>query len=166
MPTFHFFLYLALLAGAYVFKLAYIGWFGPYLMGALCLLPPLLLLLSLPSMLSLRAEISAVKAEENRLKDRRTRLEKTADRLMKILDRECAGQKTDLGVATFSYRKTFRVEVEDAEKAVRWLKRNKFTECFRIPAPEVAKAEVKKLISAGTNVPGCTVVQDYSCSLR
>lgn len=52
-------MYLALLAGAYVFKLAYIGWFGPYLMGALCLLPPLLLLLSLPSMLSLRAEISA-----------------------------------------------------------------------------------------------------------
>lgn len=59
MPTFHFFLYLALLAGAYVFKLAYIGWFGPYLMGALCVLPPLLLLLSLPSMLSLRAELSA-----------------------------------------------------------------------------------------------------------
>lgn len=59
MPTFHFFLYLALLAGAYVFKLAYIGWFGPYLMGALCVLPPLLLLLSLPSMISLRAEISA-----------------------------------------------------------------------------------------------------------
>ena len=59
MPTFHFFLYLAALAAAYVFKLAYIGWFGPYLMGALCLLPPLLLLLSLPSMLSLRAEISA-----------------------------------------------------------------------------------------------------------
>lgn len=116
--------------------------------------------------LNLRAEISAVKAEENRLKERRTRLEKTADRLMKILDRECAGQKTDLGVATFSYRKTSRVEVEDAEKAVRWLKRNKFTECFRIPVPEVAKAEVKKLISAGTNVPGCTVVQDYSCSLR
>lgn len=52
-------MYLALLAGAYVFKLAYIGWFGPYLMGALCVLPPLLLLLSLPSMLSLRAEISA-----------------------------------------------------------------------------------------------------------
>ena len=116
--------------------------------------------------LNLRAEISAVKAEDNRLKERRTRLEKTSDRLMKILDRECAGQKTDLGVATFSYRKTSRVEVEDAEKAVRWLKRNKFTECFRIPAPEVAKAEVKKLISAGTKVPGCTVVQDYSCSLK
>ena len=59
MPTFHFFLYLAALAAAYVFKLAYIGWFGPYLMGALCLLPPLLLLLSLPSMLGLRVEISA-----------------------------------------------------------------------------------------------------------
>ncbi|MDY4487487.1 MAG: DUF58 domain-containing protein [Candidatus Limivicinus sp.] len=59
MPTFHFFLYLAAVAAAYVFKLAYIGWFGPYLMGALCLLPPVLVLFSLPSMLKLSAEISA-----------------------------------------------------------------------------------------------------------
>lgn len=58
MPTFHFFLYLAVLAAAYVFKLAYIGWFGPYLMGALCLLPPVLVLFSLPSMLKLSAELS------------------------------------------------------------------------------------------------------------
>ena len=28
------------------------------------------------------------------------------------------------------------------------------------------KAEVKKLINAGTKVPGCAVVEDYSCSLR
>ena len=27
-------------------------------------------------------------------------------------------------------------------------------------------AEVKKLINAGTKVPGCAVVEDYSCSLR
>ena len=59
MLTIHFFLYIAVLAAAYVFQLAYIGWFGPYLMGALCLLPPLLLLLSLPSMLRLRADLSA-----------------------------------------------------------------------------------------------------------
>ena len=57
MLTIHFFLYIAVLAAAYVFQLAYIGWFGPYLMGALCLLPPLLLLLSLPSMLRLQADL-------------------------------------------------------------------------------------------------------------
>lgn len=59
MPTFHFFLYLAAAAAAYVFRLAYIGWFGPYLMGALCLLPPALVLFSLPSMLRLSAALSA-----------------------------------------------------------------------------------------------------------
>lgn len=116
--------------------------------------------------LNLRAEAAAVKTEEQRLKDRRDRLTKKEERLMKILDRECAGEKTDLGVATLSYRKTSHVDVSDAAKAIRWLKRNKHLDCFRVPAPEVAKAEVKKLINAGTKVPGCAVVEDYSCSLR
>ncbi len=116
--------------------------------------------------LNLRSEEAALKAEEQRLKARRDALSKKQDRLMGILDRECAGEKTDLGVATFSYRKTSRVEVADSSKAVRWLKRNKYTECFRVPEPEVAKAEVKKLINSGTKVPGCSVVEDYSCSLK
>lgn len=116
--------------------------------------------------LNLRAEAAAVKTEEQRLKERREKLSKKEERLMKILDRECAGEKTDLGVATFSYRKTSHVDVSDAAKAIRWLKRNKHLDCFRVPAPEVAKTEVKKLINAGTKVPGCSVVEDYSCSLR
>lgn len=116
--------------------------------------------------LNLRAEAAAVKTEEQRLKERREKLSRKEERLMKILDRECAGEKTDLGVATFSYRKTSHVDVSDAAKAIRWLKRNKHLDCFRVPAPEVAKTEVKKLINAGTNVPGCAVVEDYSCSLR
>lgn len=116
--------------------------------------------------LNLRSEESALKVEEQRLKARRERLAKKEERLMSILDRECAGEKTDLGVATFSYRKTSHVDVSDAAKAIRWLKRNKHLDCFRVPAPEVAKNEVKKLINAGTNVPGCAVVEDYSCTLK
>ena len=116
--------------------------------------------------LNLRAEAAAVKTEEQRLKERREKLSRKEERLMKILDRECAGEKTDLGVATFSYRKTSHVDVSDAAKAIRWLKRNKHLDCFRVPAPEVAKTEVKKLINAGMKVPGCAVVEDYSCSLR
>jgi len=116
--------------------------------------------------LNLRSEETALKAEETRLKERRSRLEKKEERLMKVLDRECGGEKTDLGIATLSYRATARLEVTDAAKAVRWLKRNKFINCFRIPAPEVAKTEVKKLINSGTKVPGCSVVNDRSCSLK
>ena len=116
--------------------------------------------------LNIRAEAAALKDEEKRLRDRRASLECRDERLMGILDRECAGEKTDCGVATVSYRKTTRVEVADSEKAVRWLKRTKHLDCFRVPAPEVAKAEVKKLLAAGEKVPGTTLVQDISCSLR
>lgn len=116
--------------------------------------------------LNTRAEAAALKEEEARLKKRRDRLGKKEEQIMAILDRECGGEKTDLGIATLSYRRTSRVEVSDAEKAVCWLKRNKHTDCYRIPAPEVAKTEVKKLINQGTKVPGCAVVEDRSCSLR
>ncbi len=116
--------------------------------------------------LNIRAEKAALKAEEQRLKSRRDALDHKEDRIMRVLDRECAGERTSLGIATFGYRKTSHVEVSDAAKAIRWLKRHKYTDCFRVPEPEVAKIEVKKLINAGTKVPGCSLVEDYSCSLK
>ena len=116
--------------------------------------------------LNLRSEEEALKTEEKRLKDRRQRLEKKEDRLIRVLDRECAGQTTDLGVATLAYRKTSHVEVTDSAKAVRWLKRHKYMSCFRVPEPEIAKSEVRKLMHAGTEVPGCCVVSDTSFSLK
>ena len=116
--------------------------------------------------LNLRAEAAALKVEEERLRKRREALSAKEERLVRILDRECGGQTTDLGVATLSYRRTSRLEVADEAKAVAWLKRHKFTDAFRIPAPTVYKAEVRKLLSAGQKVPGCSVVEDRSCSLR
>ena len=116
--------------------------------------------------LNLRAESAMLKAEENRLKQRRDLTDRREGRLIQILGRECGGETTDLGVATLSYRRTSHVEVTDEAKAVSWLKRHKFTEAFRVPAPSVYKAEVKKLLSAGQKVPGCTVVDDRSCSLK
>ena len=63
--------------------------------------------------LNTRSQMTALKEEEKRLKERRASLERKDERLMAILDRECAGQKTDCGVATICYRKTTRVEVGD-----------------------------------------------------
>ncbi len=71
MPTFHFLLYLASIGVAWIFRLAYVGWFGRYLLAAAITVPLLLLLLSLPSMLALRLELglpeSCVRGEENKL---------------------------------------------------------------------------------------------------
>lgn len=116
--------------------------------------------------LNTRAEVAGLKEEEKRLKERRAMLERKDDRLMAILDRECNGEKTDCGVATVSYRKTTRVEVGDDSAAISWLMQNGYPQCYKVPAPEISKTEVKKLLSAGTEVPGVALVQDYSCSLR
>lgn len=116
--------------------------------------------------LDTRAGVDALKNEERRLKERRQALERKDERLMQILDRECAGQKTDCGVATICYRKTTRVEVSDNQTAITWLKENGYDSCYKQPAPEVSKSEVKKLLQAGTDVPGIALIQDLSCSLR
>lgn len=116
--------------------------------------------------LNLRAEQEMLKAEEARLKARRDRLSKKTDHIMSVLDRECAGKKTDLEVATVSYRKTTSVNVEDPDSAIAWLKEGSFDTCYRTPAPEIAKSEVKKLLKEGVTVPGCSIVESYNCSLK
>lgn len=59
MPTLNFLLYLAAIGAAYLFRLSYLGWFGPYLVSVVAVLPPLLFFLSLPSMLSLRISMAS-----------------------------------------------------------------------------------------------------------
>lgn len=116
--------------------------------------------------LNTKAQIGAIKEEEQRLRDRRHRMEHKVDRLMAILDRECHGEKTDCGVATVCYRKTNRVEVMDEVDAYDWLCENGHNDCYRIPTPEINKTNVKRLLTAGAEIPGIALVQDYSCSLR
>ena len=116
--------------------------------------------------LNTRSQVSGLKEEEKRLKERRAMLERKDERLMSILDRECHGEKTDCGVATVCYRKTTKVDVSDNATAISWLMENGHPQCYKVPTPEISKSEVKKLLTAGTEVPGVALVQDYSCSLR
>jgi len=116
--------------------------------------------------LNTKSQIAAIKEEEQRLRERRQGYDRKVDRLMAILDRECAGEKTDCGVATVCYRKTTKVDVADSQAAVEWLVQNGHSNCYRVPAPEISKTEVKRLLAAGTEIPGVALIQDYSCSLK
>lgn len=116
--------------------------------------------------LETRSEVSALKDEESRLKIRRNRLSLKEDRLMEILDRECAGIKTNLGVATLCYRKTSKVSVEDEKEAIKWLSENGHKDCYRVLDPEISKTEVKKLLQEGVEVPGAHIEEGLSVSLR
>lgn len=116
--------------------------------------------------LDVKASVQAMKAEEKRLHDRRQIMEHRQERLISILDRECGGQKTDLGVATLCYRKSTRVEVNDEKVAIDWLKKTGHHDCYRQPDPEISKLYVGKLLDAGEQVPGVERVTGISCYLR
>lgn len=116
--------------------------------------------------LNTKATVQSMKAEEKRLHDRRQRMEQRQDRLIAVLDRECGGQKTDLGVATLCYRKSSRVEFKDENAAYEWLKKTGHEECYRIPKPEISKLYVGKLLDAGEKVDGAERVSSTSCYLR
>ena len=93
-------------------------------------------------------------------------MERKEEKLIHILDRECGGAKTDLGFATLSYRKSESIEVSDPTKAVAWLHDNGHNDCVRIPAPEVMKDAVKKLIKNDAKIPGVKLVTKNNCSLK
>ncbi len=116
--------------------------------------------------LNTRSEAAAIKAEEERLKNRRKALEIKEERVMAILDRECNGEKTDLGVATVSYRKSESLDVLDKTEAIKWLSAHAHEECIKVPEPEVVKDAVKKLIKTEIEVPGVALVVKNNCSLR
>lgn len=115
--------------------------------------------------LNSRADASAIKAEEDRLKERRQKAERKAERIMEILKRECNGENTDCGVGTVRFRATEKVEVMDATTAIAWLGDNGYESFIRRKDPEVSKADVKKLIKSGVDVPGAVIVKEQSCSL-
>ena len=116
--------------------------------------------------LDTRAEAVALKAEEDRLAKRRRICEHREERLIEVLDRECNGQKTDLGIATLRYRATSRVEVSDAAKAIGWLRRHKYCDCICVKEPEVDKTAVRRLLTGGNTIPGIALVTGQSCSLK
>ena len=116
--------------------------------------------------LDTRAEAAALKDEEERLAKRRRICEHREERLIEVLDRECKGQKTDLGIATLRYRVTSRVEVSDAAKAISWLRRHKYRDCIRVKEPEVDKTAVRRLLTGGNTIPGIALVTGQSCSLK
>lgn len=116
--------------------------------------------------LNLRADQAAVKAEEARLKERRERMERREASVMAILDRECAGEKTDLGVATVSYRASEATEITSEADARTWLMSEGYDDCLKYAEPAINKAALKKLIKSGVSVPGACVTVHNNCSLK
>ena len=115
-----------------------------------------------------RSEAEALKAEVQRLTARKKSIEARNERLLAILDRECCGKKTDLGVATMSYRKSSPVVWDEAKtpELVSWLMEHDYDECLKYSDPEIRKMELKKLMASGVNVPFAEIEERMNGSLK
>ena len=116
--------------------------------------------------LNIRADQAAIKAEESRLRERRERMERREASIMGVLDRECAGQKTDLGVATVSYRTSEATEITCEADARTWLLAEGHEDCLKFAEPTINKTALKTLIKSGVSVPGAAVPKKVNCSLK
>lgn len=118
------------------------------------------------TVLNLRADEAAIKAEEERLKKRREHMEKRETSIMGILDRECAGEKMDLGVATIRYTKGNPLIVENESAVIDWLTTHGHDDLVRYSRPSLDKTAVKRLLGSGVSVPGCTIGQTNNITLK
>lgn len=115
-----------------------------------------------------RSDAAALKTEEERIKKRREAKEHRAELFERLLDRECAGKKTELGVATMSYRKSEAVvfDKKDVPDITKWLEENGHDDCLNYKAPEIRKTELKALIKSGVHVPLAIVEERLNGKLK
>ena len=108
---------------------------------------------------SIKAEAEAVKAEAKKLTERAKALENRAENIKGFVQRHLYGEKFKTARCSVSYRETDSVEYSgDVEK----LPEN----CIRRTAPEVDKMELKKLLKAGKEIEGATLVKNVSMIVK
>ncbi len=115
--------------------------------------------------LDCRSKSLELKEQEYRLSEKRKGLDRQFETLINVLKRECP-EKIRLGRVLLYYMHYSRVDVTDEAAAVDWLKEQKLDNCYLQPPPSIYKKEVRKLIEAGKEVPGCSIVTDRYCYLK
>lgn len=111
----------------------------------------------------LNAEAAAIKAERDNLDARMKAKSAKAERLKEYLSAMLDGQKFETPRATVSFRKSKSVEVDDGFETWAHAHAPNLLK-YKDPAPN--KAEIKRLLSGGQDVPFARIVENTSCTVR
>lgn len=115
---------------------------------------------------NLMAEAKAIKEEEKSLKERRVAAENKAERMKEYLFRALDGEKFKTARCSVSYQKSTALEVDDAVAAAEWLDANGHVDLVVYSAPTIDKRAVSDLIRGGKEIPGASVVERVSMTVR
>ncbi len=116
---------------------------------------------------NLVAEANMLKNEEATLRARREAAERSAERRLAYLRDALCGQSFSTARCAVSFRKSPpSVQLDDEAIALEWAAQNDRHDCIKYTAPTINKAELKKLIQSGIEVPGVQLVQGISMSIK
>lgn len=115
-----------------------------------------------------RGQSASIDAEIKRLQAMKKRFDHRAERFEEIIIRECHGEKTNLGIASVSFRKSTAVEYapENLESIIGFLEGCGYEKCIRRKTPELDKNAVKSLVKTGVFIPGIEIVERVNGSLK
>lgn len=113
----------------------------------------------------LTATAKAIREEELALADRRRVIENKADSLKEYLGKILNGEKFQTAKCAVGFRKSTSVAVDDYDACLAWAIEND-VHCFRHKDPEMDKAEISKRLKAGDTIPGVSLVEKQSVSVK
>ena len=115
---------------------------------------------------NLEAEAAAIKAEETALADRRKVKDARIKSLKEYLTGALAGEKFETARVRLSFRASTKVEISDELALLTWLEKNHQDQCIKYKLPEISVSEVGKLLKAGEEMPGATLVQRSNLQMK
>ena len=113
----------------------------------------------------LDALAEAIRTEELTLAERRRVIENKADRLKNYLGRILNGEKFQSAKCAIGFRKSTSVSVDDYDAVLAWAVEND-VHCLRHKEPELDKAEISKRLKAGDAIPGVSLAEKTSVSVK
>ena len=113
----------------------------------------------------LTATAKAIRDEETALAERRRVIENKAGSLKEYLCRILNGEKFQSAKCAVSFRKSTSVAVDDYNACLAWVVENA-AKCIRYKEPELDKTEIGKLLKAGDTIPGVSLAEKTSVSVK
>ncbi len=114
---------------------------------------------------NLTAAAKGIREEEVALAERRRAVEKKAASLKDYLSRILCGEKFQSARCVVSYRKSMSVSVDNFDAALLWADKNNADIIRHIPA-EPDKAKIGALLKIGGDIPGVSLVENMSMSVK
>lgn len=112
---------------------------------------------------NLLSDADQINAEREALKSREDAAKNKAERLKKYLANYLNGAKFETPKVKVSFRKSESVDVTDISKIMNLDDADSY---LRYKEPEPDKTAIKQAIKSGTNIPGCSLVQKQSISIK